>query len=92
MKAFAQDEKLDGFTGADLSAIVREASIAALRDRILGRSTSKQDIILTESHFEIALNKVNPSVSSEDRVVYMQMYEKYSNNSNQNSTKFDFYF
>lgn len=79
LRSLSRDPRLDGFTGADLSALVREASLAALRQRINGHLAADQDIVLDQSHFEVALGKVKPSVSRADRARYLQMLENYSN-------------
>ena len=77
-KALAYDQRLDGFTGADLSNIIREASLAGLRERINGLLPPDQKIILKNSHFNFAMDKVRPSVSIFDRAHYLKMMERYS--------------
>ncbi|KAI2808256.1 hypothetical protein BLOT_006198 [Blomia tropicalis] len=81
LKTLALDKRLDGFSGADLYAIIREASLAALRERIDGCMPSDQQIILQNRHFEFSMNKVKPSVSKKDRIHYIEMIETYNNNS-----------
>lgn len=72
-KQLARDTRLEDFTGADLSQIIREASLAALRERIEGKVPPEKEIILHTSHFEFALEKVRPSVSKVDREHYHRM-------------------
>jgi len=49
-------KKTEGYVGADIESICREAAIFALRENILSKEISK-------SHFEQALVKVRPSVT-----------------------------
>lgn len=74
----ATDPRLDGFTGADLSSLVREASLNALRQKIDGILPPDKDVILNFKHFDAALNKVRPSVSIVDRQRYNQMQSLFS--------------
>ncbi|XP_072356698.1 nuclear valosin-containing protein-like [Scyliorhinus torazame] len=73
--AIASDQRSDFFTGADLSALVREASINALRQH-LSRQDSERDsapsssLRVAQQHFEEAFAKVRPSVSKKDRLMY----------------------
>lgn len=76
LEAIASDQRCGCFTGADLSALVREASINALRQQL---STSPPDgpvsgsstgIQVSRQHFEAALQKVRPSVSAQDQIMY----------------------
>ncbi|MDO8622750.1 MAG: CDC48 family AAA ATPase [archaeon] len=77
-KSFSDKEKLiyslakrtDGFTGADLEALVREAALIALRE-----SMDAKEVKL--KHFEEALKKVRPSVSKSSIEVYKKIEENY---------------
>ena len=51
------------FRGADLAALVREASIAALKEAI-SAGTGHADIRVSRQHFDMAFTKVKPSVSA----------------------------
>ena len=51
------------FRGADLAALVREASIAALKQAI-SAGTGHGDIRVSRQHFDMAFTKVKPSVSA----------------------------
>lgn len=68
---------MDGFTGADLHLLVREASEIALRQRITGELSRDAKMLITERHFESALAKVKPSVSSNEKRRYELMRNKY---------------
>ena len=52
------------FSGADLSALVREAAVTALRQRmLLPNAADDVNIRVGKRHFEVAFSKVKPSVS-----------------------------
>ncbi|XP_075060423.1 nuclear valosin-containing protein-like [Mixophyes fleayi] len=72
LEAIAFDERCDCFTGADLSALVREASISALRIKMLKEDPagSVENIHVYQKHFEEAFMKVKPSVSKKDQIMY----------------------
>uniref|UniRef100_A0A8B9L0H1 AAA+ ATPase domain-containing protein n=1 Tax=Astyanax mexicanus TaxID=7994 RepID=A0A8B9L0H1_ASTMX len=74
LEAIASDERCDCFTGADLSALVREASVNALKSHLCSKtplthtehtfsSGSVKDIRVSRQNFEEAFKKVRPSVS-----------------------------
>eukprot|EP00884_Botryococcus_braunii_P008199 jgi/Botrbrau1/17380/Bobra.0491s0001.1 len=67
--ALAADPRTDGFSGADLGALLREAAVAVLKESMLLES---QDVTVEvqQTHFEAALLRVSPSVSRKDRRVY----------------------
>ena len=51
------------FSGADLAALVREASVTALKDVISQPDIVHSHISVAKVHFEAAFQKVKPSVS-----------------------------
>jgi len=63
-------EETEGYTGADLEALVREAAMLALRENI-------DCDVVTKRHFEEAMKKVGPSVSSNDQERYKQIEQTY---------------
>jgi len=63
-------EETDGYTGADIESLVREAAMLALRENI---DTKK----VTNKHFSDAMNKVPASVSKADSERYRQIEQKY---------------
>ena len=63
-------EKTEGYTGADIAALCREAALTALREK--GRPTK---VIMR--HFAEALKKVQPSVSREDISRYEKIREEF---------------
>ncbi|CAJ0581309.1 unnamed protein product, partial [Mesorhabditis spiculigera] len=72
---FATDPALDGYTGADLTALIHEASIIALKQRFA--ENSEIDAVDTD-HFRQALAKIRPSVSKADRAKYERMKKEYT--------------
>ena len=63
-------EKTEGYTGADIESLVREAAMLALRENI---DTKK----VTKKHFDDAMEKVLPSVSKSDQHRYQQIESQY---------------
>jgi transitional endoplasmic reticulum ATPase len=63
-------EETEGYTGADLESLSREAAIIALRESMDAK-------IVTKKHFELAMEKVRPSVSKSDQEKYKQIEQKY---------------
>lgn len=54
-------EQIKGYTGADLAALVREASVLALKEFMLAGDSSKP-LQVSSRHFVAAANKIRPSV------------------------------
>ncbi|XP_026210548.1 nuclear valosin-containing protein-like isoform X2 [Anabas testudineus] len=90
LKDIAFDDRCDCFTGADLMALVREASVNALRAFLKSQhspATSSghtyssgpvSDIRVSKENFEDAFKKVRPSVSKKDQRMYEQLKESLS--------------
>ncbi len=68
-------KKTEGYTGADLENLCREAGMLALRENIEANE-------VTERHFEKAMDKVLPSVSKSDEERYKQIERKYLRSAN----------
>ncbi|CAL5379074.1 unnamed protein product [Camellia sinensis] len=64
--AIGRDEACENLSGADLSALMNEAAMAALEEKLIAQSSSSDATSLTinKTHFEQALEKISPSVSS----------------------------
>ncbi|KAI6108900.1 P-loop containing nucleoside triphosphate hydrolase protein [Pisolithus croceorrhizus] len=87
----AHTEKLiqdhcEGYTGADIAALIREAGVAALR-RVLGslegmeEPRGKQEqprVLVTERDFALAVGKIGPSVSPSQRRKYEALRSKFA--------------
>jgi transitional endoplasmic reticulum ATPase len=74
--------RTEGYVGADLEALAREASMVASREFI--RSVEKEDVTesignvrVTMDHFEEALDEVQPSVTDETRQRYEEIEERF---------------
>ncbi|XP_059374157.1 nuclear valosin-containing protein-like isoform X1 [Carassius carassius] len=80
LQEIAHDARCDSFTGADLSALVREACVNALRVHLSSRpahthTEPEKDIRVSRIHFEDAFQKVRPSVSKKDQIMYEKLRE-----------------
>jgi transitional endoplasmic reticulum ATPase len=63
-------KQTEGYTGADLEAVVREAAYFALRENINSN-------LVTKKNFEQALEKIKPSVTKSTIEVYKKIEETY---------------
>ncbi|XP_060656063.1 uncharacterized protein LOC132791241 isoform X1 [Drosophila nasuta] len=68
----------DGYTGADLAGLVKQASMFALRQALNSDNTNTDDLCVRKLHFEEALRQLRPSVSEQDRKVYEKLRQKYA--------------
>ncbi|MEM4475417.1 MAG: AAA family ATPase, partial [Fervidicoccaceae archaeon] len=59
----------EGYSGADLAALVREAGLRALRENMAASKVSRR-------HFDEALQTVKPSLSKEGVEFYIRWYEQ----------------
>lgn len=53
------------FSGADLAALVREAYVKALKERMRAEETGirlSSTVVIAKKHFELAFERVKPSV------------------------------
>ncbi|KAM6354510.1 nuclear valosin-containing protein-like isoform 1-T1 [Podargus strigoides] len=75
LEEIAYSQQCDCYTGADLSALVREASICALRQEMALQNTQskKGEIKISCKHFEAAFRKVKSSVSKKDQIMYEEL-------------------
>ncbi|XP_019405081.1 PREDICTED: nuclear valosin-containing protein-like isoform X2 [Crocodylus porosus] len=79
LEVIAYDQRCDCYTGADLSALVREASICALRQEMaLQKSRSRKEIKIGQKHFEEAFKKVKASISKKDQITYEELRQSLS--------------
>ncbi|MEK6906967.1 MAG: AAA family ATPase, partial [Nanoarchaeota archaeon] len=70
----------EGYVGSDIESVCREAGLLALRDDIKAKEVAKK-------HFEIAIKKVNPSVSPELMDKYKEVEENYLRNAKAGLTR-----
>ncbi|XP_054830244.1 katanin p60 ATPase-containing subunit A-like 1 [Eublepharis macularius] len=74
-------EKIEGYSGADITNVCRDASLMAMRRRINGlspeeiRALSKEELQMpvTKGDFDLALKKISKSVSAAD----LEKYDKW---------------
>ncbi|MCY4729104.1 CDC48 family AAA ATPase [Natronomonas gomsonensis] len=76
----------DGYVGADIEAVCREASMAATREFINSVSreeaaTSVENVRVTREHFEEALDEVGASVDEDVRERYEELEEQFTHGS-----------
>lgn len=82
----AHDERCRNFSGADLSALTREAAIYALKTHIKARNEARKNftfdinapqevVLISKTNFEEAFKKVKPSVSDLEREKYKLINE-----------------
>jgi transitional endoplasmic reticulum ATPase len=78
----AMAEKTEGYTGADIEAICREAGMYALRENVdpkAGMYTLKEnidDVKVSKKHFDKTLQKIKPSVSENELKGYEKIFKK----------------
>jgi len=75
-------DRTDGYVGADIEAVCREASMAASREFIHSVDPDDVDetvgnVRVTAEHFERALEEVGPSVDEELREHYEELEEQF---------------
>lgn len=93
ISALVNSDACDGFSGADIAALVREAASLALRSALEaigafendsdrgsrgGEVTMAPDVHVSAEHFARAAQKTQPSVSREQRHKYERMRDKYA--------------
>ncbi len=76
-------EKTEGYSGADIEAVCREAGMLAIREVLkpgMTREEAKEaakKLKIAKRHFEEALKKVKPSLTKEDVKKYEKMIEEF---------------
>jgi ribosome biogenesis ATPase len=85
LESLGMSDKLSGFSGADLAALVREACVMAIKERMArgevmvgegGGDMVARPPKVTMQHFEDALKGVQPSVSRRDHKMYEILRKK----------------
>ncbi|XP_016955880.1 nuclear valosin-containing protein-like isoform X2 [Drosophila biarmipes] len=81
----AEDVNLDeiaaqteGYTGADLAGLVKQASMFSLRQSLNNGDTKLDDLCVRSQHFKEALQQLRPSVNEQDRKIYDKLRLKYA--------------
>ncbi len=88
IRKIVMSDKCDGFSGADIAALVREAATLALRGALevvgaferdtMDTVSDTSSVRVTAEHFAAAAEKTLPSVSREQRTKYERMRDKYA--------------
>lgn len=69
----------NGYSGADLAALVREAGVQALKDLVVKSEVDPAaDVCVTLEHFERALKIIRPSVSLQDQKHYESLKKRFT--------------
>jgi len=69
-------KRTDGYVGADIEAIVKEAVMSALREFITSGISEEhvkeaiKNIVVKKEHFETAIKSVRPTVTPEAKVEF----------------------
>ncbi|XP_020207366.1 cell division control protein 48 homolog C [Cajanus cajan] len=75
LSAIAKMEACENLSGADLSALMNEAAMAALEEKLT--ETTYDTVTIKKNHFEVALSKVSPSVSDRQKHYYQHLSESF---------------
>lgn len=91
LQAVSSNKACDGFSGADLGALVREAAVTALREALPvpqytddgleiqdAAAGEKKTVTIRQGHFDQAMKKVNPSVSHQQRRKYEALRNRFA--------------
>ncbi|KAL2320300.1 hypothetical protein Fmac_029269 [Flemingia macrophylla] len=76
LSAIAKMEACENLSGADLSALMNEAAMAALEEKLTLTETTCNTVTIKRNHFEVALSKVSPSVLDRQQKQYYQHLSK----------------
>ncbi|CAG9864489.1 unnamed protein product [Phyllotreta striolata] len=78
LETIAECKYCEGFTGADLAALVREASVSALKDVLVAADGHAGDVTVNGEHFAKAFQKIRASVGAKDQRYYESMRRSFS--------------
>ncbi|XP_037933084.1 nuclear valosin-containing protein-like [Teleopsis dalmanni] len=70
-------KKTDGFTGADLAGLMRQAAMLVLKDG-LNSDFKEENMCVGNKHIEAALKMLRPSITEKDRKIYENLRFKYA--------------
>ena len=73
LDSIVSSAQCDGYSGADVAALLREATVQALK--LCPRGAP---VLVNQHHFNIALNRITPSVSVRDQKRYLRLKDKLS--------------
>ncbi|CAM9797965.1 unnamed protein product [Choristocarpus tenellus] len=87
LDAIGRNSKANGFSGADLAALLREAGLDVLRQLKSSQAIDDKNVynepgagtVVTSKNFENAFKRTLPSVSKKDRDFYLTMQSRLCN-------------
>ncbi|KAJ1419970.1 P-loop containing nucleoside triphosphate hydrolase [Sesbania bispinosa] len=77
LNAIGRSEACENLSGADLAALMNEAAMAALEEKLTSTETTCGTFTIKTNHFEVALSKVSPSVSDMQKQYYKHLSESF---------------
>ncbi|XP_018335493.1 uncharacterized AAA domain-containing protein C16E9.10c isoform X2 [Agrilus planipennis] len=77
LEIIGKSEPCEGYTGADLAALVREASVEALKEFMV-HNDPQRPLVVSTDHFTRAVAKIRPSISEKDQKHYERLKKVYS--------------
>ncbi|XP_075229913.1 nuclear valosin-containing protein-like smid [Lycorma delicatula] len=76
LETIGHSELCHGYTGADLSSLVREAGMESLKEYMANNGAGP--VCVAARHFMAALQKIRPSVSEKDQEHYEKLRSQYA--------------
>ncbi|CAL5227006.1 g9897 [Coccomyxa viridis] len=80
LQSIGQSPRVQGFSGADLAALAREAAVLSLKEALRKEKSAESAgpalPCVHMHHFEAALSRVQPSVSPRDHLMYESLRQK----------------
>ncbi len=76
-------KRTDGYSGADIEALCREAGMLAIRDKLSGNLSKEEvkrvakELKVKNVHFERAMEKVKPSLTKDDLEKYQKIVKDF---------------
>lgn len=82
LQEIADDPRCEGFSGADLASLVREAAVSSLRSNFysqgkINTEATVEHVFVDLTHFHTAFTKISPSVLPHDKRQYDKLREKF---------------
>ncbi|KAL6501102.1 hypothetical protein OROHE_025299 [Orobanche hederae] len=77
LMALGKDSACENLSGADLSALMNEAAMAALEEKLTSSNISGVPWTIKDVHFKRALEKISPSVSDKQIRYYKLLSESF---------------
>ena len=83
LREIANDARCEGFSGADLAALIREAAVSALRRRLAKNGTmdvgKDEKIFVDMACFTSAFGKITASVGTKDKRKFEMLRRRFGN-------------